>query len=61
MLNPLWYLFFNIYINFERGEIEMEHKDKKERVKKESYEKPDMKKEGNLKDITAAVTVTPTA
>jgi hypothetical protein len=35
----------------------MEHKDKKERVKKESYEKPEMKKEGNLKDTTAAFTV----
>ena len=34
----------------------MEHKDKKEKVKKESYEKPEMKKEGNLKDITAGRT-----
>ena len=35
----------------------MEHKDKKEKIKKESYEKPKMKKEGSLKDITAGKSI----
>ena len=31
----------------------MEHKDQKEKIKEESYEKPELKKEGSLRDITA--------
>ncbi len=33
--------------------------DKKEKDQKEAYEKPELKKEGELKDITAGISVGP--
>ena len=53
ILKSIWYPVFNIHIDFDRRGIAMEHKDKKEQVKEESYEKPELKKEGSLRDITA--------
>ena len=34
----------------------MEHKNKEKKVEKETYQKPEIKKEGQLKDITAVDT-----
>lgn len=50
-----WYLFIIIHPQFKAGK-KMEHKNKEKKVEKETYQKPEIKKEGQLKDITAVDT-----